>query len=208
MNPPRSHNLPERKLIYFPIVHSQADLGDMAESVKRSSIQKIGRMGWKRKQDLIDKYWTDIETKLGQLNLSFDKVRVFQDALPVSDKEVEIVAKLAEKGSRNHALILSLIKKGANLMGTESGELLLEEYELEKKRLQPVQPSKAQATDKAMSRDLIKKRDEFIARRINDVLQAGETAILFIGALHSVEPFLDEDIEVTYPLGRPAVKTT
>ncbi len=197
-----NHELKSRKLIYFPIVHSQTDMGELGESVQRASIKKLGRMAWKRKQYLIDKYWTEIETKIGQLNLTLDKVRIFQDGLPVFGKKAEIVTELAEKGSRNHRLILSLMKKGACIVGTESGELLLEEYEFEKRKLESFNPSKNQPSDKAMSVDLIKRRDEFIARRINETLRGGETGILFLGLLHSVEPFLDKDIEVIYPMGR------
>ncbi len=148
----------------------------------------------------------DIETKLGQLNLTLDKVRIFQDGLPVSGKEVEIVTKLAEKGSRNHALILSLMKKGARIMGTESAELLLEEYEFEKKLLAAPNPQQDRRSDIARSQDLVKRRDEFIAHRIDEALLEGETGLLFLGALHSPEHFLDKDIEVVYPMGRPPMK--
>ncbi len=55
MNSSSSHGLSGRKLIYFPIVHTQADMGELGESVKRASVKKLGRMGWKRKLDLIDK---------------------------------------------------------------------------------------------------------------------------------------------------------
>ncbi len=45
----------------------------------------------------------------------------------------EIVSELSASGSRNHRLLMHLMDKGAMIMGTESPELLMEEYELAKK---------------------------------------------------------------------------
>jgi hypothetical protein len=47
-----------------------------------------------------------------------------------------------------------------------------------------------------LSEELLKKRDRFIARRINSTLRPGETGILFLGMLHSLAALLDEDIRV------------
>jgi pheromone shutdown protein TraB len=43
---------------------------------------------------------------------------------------------------------------------------------------------------------MMEDRDKFIARTINETLQDGETAILFIGAYHNVRPQLSKDILV------------
>jgi hypothetical protein len=51
-----------------------------------------------------------------------------------------------------------------------------------------------------LSAALLAQRDQFIARRINDTLKAGETGILFLGLLHAVERYLDRDIRVIRPL--------
>ena len=131
---PESGSQP-RKLIYFPIVHNQADMGGLSESVKRVSVKKIGRIGWKRKLNLIDQFWSEIEKALEKLSIPFGRVRIYQDGLPVSGREADIVRELAEAGSRNHALLLRLIDKGAKLMGTESLALLLQEYETAKRSL-------------------------------------------------------------------------
>ena len=42
-----------------------------------------------------------------------------------------------------------------------------------------------------------------MAQRINDTLKDGETGILFLGMLHSVERYLHPDVKVIYPLHRP-----
>ena len=57
-------------------------------------------------------------------------MRVYQDGLAVCGHEQKIVSELAGAGNRNHALLLKLQAQGATLMGTESPELLVEEYQL------------------------------------------------------------------------------
>ncbi len=92
-------------------------------------------------------------------------------------------------------------------MGTESSELLVEEYELVKQTLARGDTLKAAgvaARKKALSDSLLLMRDRYIADRINGTLRAGETGILFLGMLHSLGNWLDKDIRVIYPITRPA----
>ena len=125
----------KRLLYYFPIIHTQADLAGLRETVVRATLEKVGRAGLSRKQALIDKIWTEIEQVIDSLPLSFDRVRLYQDGLPVCGREAEIVSELAQAGSRNHQLLLRLMARGATIMGTESGDLLVQEYQLAKQSL-------------------------------------------------------------------------
>ncbi|MFH1114409.1 MAG: hypothetical protein V1792_10850 [Pseudomonadota bacterium] len=192
-----------RKLIYFPIVHNMADMGALRESVKEASVRKIGRRNWRRKQDVIEGLWQDIESALGALNFKGRMVRIYQDGLPLSGRTEDIVKDLADSGSRNHQLLLRLIERGAQLMGTESAELLLEEYELAKQRLSSDSRAEATGTERPDGIALLQKRDKFIAQRINDTLEEGEIGIVFLGMLHALDPWLEDDIRVVYPIGRP-----
>ena len=54
---------------------------------------------------------------------------------------------------------------------------------------------------------LMKKRDKFIAGKINDTLQDGEVGILFIGVYHNVLPQISKDITVCQLKERSKVKT-
>ncbi|MEK7220546.1 MAG: hypothetical protein AAB253_05060, partial [candidate division NC10 bacterium] len=49
---------------------------------------------------------------------------------------------------------------------------------------------------------LLRQRDEFIGRRIDETLKEGEVGILFIGLMHRVDRFLAPDIEVQYLIHR------
>jgi hypothetical protein len=194
-----------RTLIYLPIIHTQADMGGLKESVARTTLAKVGRVGLTRKAGAVDRIWSDIEAAIAILNLPFDRVRLYQDGLPVCGRETEIVTELAQGGSRNHQLLLGLMAQGATLMGTESGDLLVQEYQAAKQSLtgRPPRSAGVAAMRRAASDDLLKRRDQFMARRINDTLKPGETGILFLGMLHALEQYLQSDIKVIYPLHRP-----
>lgn len=194
-----------RILFYFPIVHTQADMGELRESVVRATLAKVGRAGLSRKTVAVERIWTEIEQVIDSLALSFDRVRLYQDGLPVCGREAEIVTELAQGGSRNHQLLLRLMARGATIMGTESGDLLVQEYQLAKQALaaRPPRAAGVAAQRRALTEALLQRRDQFIAQRINTTLKPGETGILFLGMLHSVERHLHQDLKVIYPLHRP-----
>jgi Na+/phosphate symporter len=198
--------VPIRRLVYIPIVHTHADMGALRESVRQVALRKLGKTGWERKLKVIDKMWTQIEQVIDSLALQYEKVRLYQDGLPVCGREIEIVTELAKAGSRNHQILLRLLEKGATIMGTESSELLVEEYELVKQILATGDTSsivKMTNNQKALSESLLRRRDQYIADRINKTLRAGETGIIFLGLLHALGRWLDKDIQVIYPVGTP-----
>ena len=108
----------KRKLIYIPIIHTEADMGGLSESVKRATLQKLGLKSWKRKVAATDRMWAEIEQAIDGLDLAYDKVRLYQDGFPVCGRETEIIADLVKAESRNHRLLFRLMEKGAILMGT------------------------------------------------------------------------------------------
>lgn len=184
-------------------------MGTLSESIKKVTLQKLGERTWRRKHNLIERFWSDIEDTLDNLSLSYGQTRIYQDGLPVCGKEVDIVTEIAKKGSPNHQLLIRLMEKGATVMGTESAELLIEEYHLIKKILESGDVKKAveiEAMQKAAGDLLLVKRDAFIAARIATTLQAGETGILFLGLLHNIAGCLPKDIHVLYPINRPLDK--
>ncbi len=195
----------KRRLLYFPIIHTQADLGELKEVVRQVKARRFGKYRLRRNQNLIEESWKDIERKLEGLLLQYETVRVYQDGLPVFGRELDVVGELASAGSRNHQLLLRLKEKGATIMGTESPELLVEEYQSAKRAFASADTMEAAAIrrrPKTIGDSLLKRRDQFIAARINGTLREHETGLLFLGLFHSVEQWLDNDIELIYPLGR------
>jgi hypothetical protein len=104
------------------------------------------------------------------------------------------VKELARAGSRNHQLLVAMHQRGATIMGTESAQLLVEEYQLAQRLVADSQPHAAEQT---LARALLERRDEFTATRINATLKPRETAIVFLGLLHSLRGKLAPDIEAT-----------
>src|ERR1039458_1282835 len=113
-----------RILISIPIVHTQADMGALNEPIQRLKVKKLGKKMWEHNLELVKDFWTQIEQATQGLALAYEKVRLYQDGLPVCGHELEIVTDLAQAGGRNYQLLLKLKEKGATLMGTEPSERL------------------------------------------------------------------------------------
>ncbi len=192
-----------RALLYFPIIHTPVEMGKLEDTIVQASSKKMGLKMWEEKLKLVEKLWEEIEEQINSLDLPYAKVRLYQDGLPICDRESEIVHEVKEKGSRNHKLLAILMERGATIMGTESPPLLREEYELAKQtigksgiRKDPVSES---PSEQSYDGDLLERRDRFIANRINSTLGDEEMGILFLGMLHSISNFLDKDIKVICP---------
>lgn len=195
-----------RTLIYCPVIHSVVDLGALGTPVQTATRTAFGADAWRRRVHTVDHMWNEIERLIDGMHLDFKRTRLYQDGLPVCEHELDIVKEMTYKGSRNHRILLRLHARGAALMGTESAPLLLQEYNLAKRLLDPEQGDLDHEGRDALqiqARDLLKARDRFIAERINATLGPGEVGILFLGMLHDVTPWLDSDIQVAYPLGTP-----
>jgi hypothetical protein len=136
---------------------------------------------------------------LAALELPYGSIRLYQDGLPLCGKEEDIIKEVAARGSQNHQLLLELIAQGAQLMGTEDPDLLLQEYRLHQVVMDDEKHGR-ENTHEAQSQALLCARDRFIAGRINTTLMTGDVGLLFLGMAHAVEPLLDTDILVRHPL--------
>ncbi len=171
-------------------------MGELGEAFKRAMVSRVGELGWQRKVNLVEQVWTAIEQRVSALNLRYELVRIYQDGLAVCGHELRIVTELARAGSRNHQLLLRLRARGATIMGTESAELLVQEYQLARQLAAGAQAQGERgAAEQSLARSLLDRRDEFIAARIDATLKARETAIVFLGLLHSLRGKLAPDIQ-------------
>ena len=188
-----------RRLIYVPVVHGLTELGSVAGEVRERYIAQKGRDAWDQSRRVIADFWRDLEQKIKALDLDCDKLRLYQDGLPVCGREAEIICDLVETGGMNYRILLFLMARGAALEGTESPELLLREYRLLKAETawRPGQTCRKPSADAAAAaKVLLEERDRFIARRISATLRPGETGMLFVGALHRVADLLPRTIDV------------
>ncbi|MEI7920892.1 MAG: hypothetical protein WCJ40_03200 [Planctomycetota bacterium] len=186
----------QRMLIVIPIIHTEADLGSLGEKVKHSLESTKGKEYWSKHVKTVEGLWDAIRTWIFSLSLTYEKVRLYQDGLPVCNMELQIVQDVADRGSRNHSILLDLIARGAILMGTEDPKLLLQEYAFQQNEIVPNVQVRLDLVSQRLqqSQKLLLDRDLFIADQINSTLQIGETGLLFIGKAHQVEPHLAPDI--------------
>jgi hypothetical protein len=188
-----------RRLIWIPIIHTEADLGNMAESVRNLYVRKMGCAKWAKHVADIDRIWRQIRAKIEKMHLNYPRVRLYQDGLPNCGREEQIVRDLARAGSQNHQLLADLMEKGAKIMGTESPDLLLEEYNLAREALVASdrrESPEAAARRSALGKAILEKRDRYIGARIAETLRPGETGVIFLGMLHSLAGRLPPDIEI------------
>ena len=184
-----------RRLIYVPIVHSEADFGSLTHSLRKRYIDRFGLSGWRKRSKGIDALWQEIRRRVLALEIDFHKLKVYQDGLPICGRESDIVRDLARQGSKNHRLLVELVERGAAIMGTEDAQLLVEEY----LRLRDGLEGDSETGDRAGSaEDTLRRRDLYIAKRIRETLGEGETGLLLIGLLHRVDEKLNQDLEIAY----------
>lgn len=199
-----------RELIYVPIIHTEVDMGSMAEPLKREFIQKFGRAKWRAHVQAVEDLWAGIRRRIDQLHLDSRRLRVYQDGLPICGREMEIVREVARLGSQNYRIVLDLVEKGAKLEGTEDPKYLVEEYRFVQQLVGITDPEeKRRAIENARGRrnELLVKRDRFVAKRIRETLQPRGKGILFSGIEHRIDKYLPRDIKVTFLIYRLPFKS-
>ena len=190
-----------RQLVWIPIIHTREDMGRLQPEVEALYVRRLGRAKWEAHLRSVETLWNDTRRRIDELGLDHGHVRLYQDGLPVCDHEERIVRELASQGNINHRLLVDLIDRGARLTGTESPELLMQEYELNRRILGADPSARAPASQtgdfRQAARRLLDRRDAFIASRIAETLQPGECGLVFLGMLHSLEGRLPADIRLT-----------
>ena len=180
-------------------------MGTKAELHKKEFTDQFGVCVWNERIKAVDEMWKGIANRFRKLDVDHSNVRIYQDGLPLCGREMDIVRDVAAQGSQNHRLVLSLVKRGASLEGTEDIQLLLEEYHYIQAITREHEPAEKRRKAKSLSmkrKILLRQRDRFIARRIDKTLKEGETGILFAGMAHRVDKYLPKDINVSYLIFR------
>lgn len=187
-----------RKLLYVPILHLSADLGSIAADATRRGKALVGEQAWQRHRDTVTAFWDRL--KIFFQGIPAEGLKIYQDGmLARGEAGRKIVEEAAQKGSWNYRLVQDLCERGAELMLTEDYQLAKKERDL------LVALSKSEGLAKRVGAYLkyrflkgllLKKRDRFIAERIDKTLGENETGVLFLGASHAIQTWLPRDIEV------------
>jgi hypothetical protein len=189
-----------RRLIYVPIIHLEADLGELAGEIEERAQALVGRESWQRHQEVVHLYWQRIADYWESRDVR--RCKMFQDTMMINGAVgLEMVQHLANSGSMNYKLVDRLLARGAKLVKTEDPHLLSEEYALTRKLAEDksfVASLQALLQYKWQKGKLLQARDAYIASSIDQNLGEQETGICFLGAHHQVVALLPADLHITY----------
>lgn len=187
-----------RRLLYIPIIHSEADLGSLGGALAQQSAALSGGRRWVIHQGTVCKFWDSVSACLRSLDPC--GLRVYQDGLAAEGQVGRRIAEeAAGRGSKNYQLVLELINRGAELRKTEDPILLLREHESILRFIQQGDGGgvKANVEQYRLQKDsIMEARDKFAAEAIGATLRREELGVLFMGAYHKVASHLAADISV------------
>jgi len=194
----------ESGLIYVPILHTRQEANGIAHAGRPDAGPHTVSPTSVDYDRSVGEMWDGISRKIEEANIVYSKVRIYQDAMPVCGMEQDIAETLASQGSRNHRLILDLIRKGAHLEGTEDPALLVQEYDALSALLAVAdrQDRAAFKDYQAKSAALMEKRDAFIADRIKSTVREGELPLVFMGVRHRLDQRLSSNFIITFLIYR------
>ena len=175
-----------RKLFFVPLLFTPKQLeGELFEKVFR--------------------YWDQVESQLSNLELKLGIVKkVYHELVPIGGEEGSKI--IEELNSTSYGIVKARLDKGAQLEPLEDADLLTESMDWTKCLAIGLQNQKV--FDKVYEAYLHAqtKRNEHIAKMINDTLKEGEVGILLMREGHQVQ--FPADIEVFYisPPGLDEIK--
>lgn len=142
-----------------------------------------------------NRYWSQVEDKISSLEQKLGKVaRVYHELVPAGgDEGVKVVRDLNDK---SYEVIKNRLDKGAQLEGVEEAELLSELMDWSRCLAIGLQSQKVFTTVYQSYTEISKRRNEHIARRIDETLKMDEAGVLFMREGHQVQ--FPKDIQVFY----------
>jgi len=143
--------------------------------------------------ELTAKYWNEVETQLNNLEFKLSDIKkVYHELLPEEDD----AKRLKELSIGSQRIVESLMTKGAALMGVEDSAVMDEFIDWGRCLSIGLQSPAVFSRVYEAYLDSQRKRDEHIAKRIDETLEKDETAVLFMREDHRVQ--FPPDIQVFY----------
>ena len=174
--PPAEEFKKGRKLYFIPLIYR-------AEETPEEYLEKF------------DKYWQQVEKQVTELGSKLGKVnRIYHELIAVSgDEGGEAIKEISDK---SHGIIQACREKGAQLEAVEEGDLLTEFMDWSRCLLTGLQNPKVVARVYESYLEVGKKRNEYMAAKIDETLEADEIGILLMRENHQVQ--FPSDIQVFY----------
>lgn len=180
-------------LYYVPIIHSIEDYGSLRLAIKNAFIAKKGQATFDELQKEIHAYWEIVEKKIDEAIPDAQGLIIYHDGFPAGDREKILTLfghmRSDNPESPNFQLVEKLLARGAVLEGTEDMNLVVQQLKIYQRAAEascPDEQAKILAAESVRSKEILKLRDVFIAKRIHDTLPNSRKGILFIGRDHDV----------------------
>jgi hypothetical protein len=175
-----------RKLFFVPLIFTPRDIqGELFEKVFR--------------------YWDQVESQLTSLELKLGIAKkVYHELVPVGGEEGGKI--IEELNSTSYGIVKARLDKGAELEPLEDADLLTESMDWTRCLAVGLQNQKVFDKVYNLYIEAQKKRNEHIAKMIDDTLKESEVGILLMREGHQVQ--FPADIEVFYvsPPGLDEIK--
>ncbi|MBE0415108.1 MAG: hypothetical protein IBX36_01000 [Dehalococcoidia bacterium] len=155
--------------------------------------------------ELVKRYWDQVQAQIANLEVKLAEVnKVYHELIPDGG---EAGAKAIEElNTGSYQIIKTRLDKGAVLLPIEDSELLIEFMDWSKCLAVGLQSQKVFAKLYESYEEARKRRNDHIAKQIDETLKSGETGILLMREGHQVQ--FPSDIQVFYiaPPGLDEIK--
>jgi hypothetical protein len=174
--PPVAEFREGRKLYFVPLVYR-------SDKSPEDYLEKFNR------------YWNEVENQLSALELKLGKLdRIYHELMPAGGEDgIKAIKELNEKSQE---IIKNRLDKKAQLEATEESELLTELLDWGRCLAVGLQNQNVFTRIYESYTEVSRKRNEYIARRIDETLKANEIGVLFMREGHQIQ--FPQDIQVIY----------
>lgn len=163
-----------RKLYFIPLIYS----GPEPEYLEK-----------------FNKYWEQVEVQISNLELKLGQAsKIYHELLPASGEDgLKVIKELNDK---SYQIVKNRVERGAQLETTEEGELLTEFMDWSRCLALGLQNQKVFIQVYQSYTAASKKRNEHIARHIDETLKTDEIGVLFMREGHQLQ--FPSDIQIFY----------
>jgi hypothetical protein len=145
--------------------------------------------------DKYNRYWEQVEKQLADLVTKLGEVkRIFHELIAEPGEAGNKVA--GELNEKSHKIVQSCLEKKAQMEALEDSDMLMEFMDWNRCLLIGLQNPKVVSKVYEAYLEAAKKRNEYIARKINETLKTDEIGLLFMRENHQVQ--FPPDIQVFY----------
>lgn len=143
----------------------------------------------------LDKYWNQVGNQVSELGLKLGKVaKIYHELVPVGGEDgVKVIQELSDK---SYQIVKDRLDEGAQSEAIEDSGLLTEFIDWSRCLSIGLQNQKVFSKVYESYTEASKKRNEHIARQVDETLKADEIGILFMREGHQVQ--FPSDIQIFY----------